>query len=118
MIDRNLPIKTYRTTILSFAGYFLPLTRTASRRMDDNPNRSPHKFDSRNSPSLCHPERSNRIRRANLIAQSKDPYTILNPNSLARRFYRNVTILTSLFLLLLAATSTSFAQDWVRTGSG
>src|SRR5580698_2399194 len=77
-MDRNLPRKTYRRTILLYTLSFCPDLRNGSRRMNDTHRPVPH-------------------------------FTI------------GARLLSALSLLILLGSlfpSTSFAQDWVRTGSG
>ena len=79
MIVRNLLMRTYRTTILSFAGYFCLRPRNTSKRMDDK--------------------------------RSSFPYS-------ATVGVRLLSACSFLLLLPSLLCSFSFAQDWVRTGSG
>lgn len=82
MMDRNLPMRTYRTTILSHAVSFCRCSGSGFKRMDDTARQAP--------PSA--------------------------PRSASTRM-RLLSALGFLILLCLLLTSTSFAQDWVRTGT-
>ena len=77
MVDSNLPLITYRSTIFSFEVSFCPGSRNGSKRMDDSHRQS----------------------------------------SLAIRA-RGFGLSSLLVLVLLLASTSSFAQDWVRTGTG
>src|ERR1017187_9936198 len=77
MIADNLPMKTYRRTILSYTVSFYTASRSGSRRMDDSHRPVPRSF-----------------------------------SSVLRGVWSLLILLCSLL------PSASYAQDWVRTGSG
>ena len=78
MIADSLPVKTYRSTILSYTVSFCPVLPDGSRRMDD----------------------------------SHRPVPLFTSGA------RLPSILSLLILLCSLLPSASYAQDWVRTGSG
>src|SRR6267378_4815250 len=80
MMDRYLPMETYRTTILSNAASLRPSSRPRSKRMDNS------------RIQLSHP--------------------------VVKSVASGIKFLGALILLFPLLGSASFAQDWVRTGSG
>jgi len=79
MMDQSLPMRTYRSTILSYAVCFCPGSRNGCKRMDGKRTDTSHS---------------------------------------ARTGAHFLSALSRLILLCSLLACSSFAQDWVRTGSG